>query len=286
MQIKNYLQILLTSSLWGSSFLMMKYALEELNAYNISFYRILIGMLFINLLNFKKSNFPIRKHFQLALVGLLWMSFPFYLFAKAEETITSSLAGLINGSTPIFISLIAVLVFKDKILKKQIIYLITGFIGIYFVSFGFSNAFEDLNLGALLALLASISYGFAANIVQSLIKEYGSLQTLKIALRYATVISFILLILNSSFTLPTYEISLFPMLLLGIGSSGIAFLSFYNLIDDVGAIAGSITVYIIPIFSMIFGYIFLNETTQIIQLIGIVTVIMSAFQFSKTNPSF
>ena len=283
MQIKNYLQILLTSSLWGSSFLMMKYALEELNAYNISFYRILIGMLFINLLNFKKSNFPIRKHFQLALVGLLWMSFPFYLFAKAEETITSSLAGLINGSTPIFISLIAVLVFKDKILKKQIIYLITGFIGIYFVSFGFSNAFENLNLGALLALLASISYGFAANIVQSLIKEYGSLQTLKIALRYATVISFILLILNSSFTLPTYEISLFPMLLLGIGSSGIAFLSFYNLIDDVGAIAGSITVYIIPIFSMIFGYIFLNETTQIIQLIGIVTVIMSAFQFSKTK---
>jgi len=283
MQIKNYLQILLTSSLWGSSFLMMKYALEELNAYNISFYRILIGMLFINLLNFKKSNFPIHKHFQLALVGLLWMSFPFYLFAKAEETITSSLAGLINGSTPIFISLIAVLVFKDKILKKQIIYLITGFIGIYFVSFGFSNALEDLNLGALLALLASISYGFAANIVQSLIKEYGSLQTLKIALRYATVISFILLILNSSFTLPTYEISLFPMLLLGIGSSGIAFLSFYNLIDDVGAIAGSITVYIIPIFSMIFGYIFLNETTQIIQLIGIVTVIMSAFQFSKTK---
>jgi len=260
---------------------MMKYALEELNAYNISFYRILIGMLFINLLNFKKSNFPIRKHFQLALVGLLWMSFPFYLFAKAEETITSSLAGLINGSTPIFISLIAVLVFKDKILKKQIIYLITGFIGIYFVSFGFSNAFEDFNLGAMLALLASVSYGFAANIVQSLIKEYGSLQTLKIALRYATVISFILLTINSSLSVPTYDISLFPMLMLGIGSSGIAFLSFYNLIDDVGAIAGSITVYIIPIFSMIFGYIFLNETTQLIQLIGIVTVIMSAFQFSK-----
>tara|TARA_A100000164_G_scaffold362039_1_gene377520 strand:- start:263 stop:1117 length:855 start_codon:yes stop_codon:yes gene_type:complete len=281
MQIKNYLQILLTSSLWGSSFLMMKYALEELDAYNISFYRILIGMLFINILNFKKTNFPIRKHFQLSLVGILWMSFPFYLFAKAEETITSSLAGLINGSTPIFISLIAVLIFKNKILNKQIIYLLTGFIGIYFVSFGFSNVFEDFNLGAMLALLASVSYGFAANIVQSLIKEYGSLQTLKIALRYATVISFILLNVNSSLSVPTYEISLFPILMLGIGSSGIAFLSFYNLIDDVGAIAGSITVYIIPIFSMIFGYIFLNETTQLIQLIGIVTVIVSAFQFTK-----
>ena len=71
------------------------------------------------------------------------------------------------------------------------------------------------------------------------------------------------------------------MLLLGVGSSGIAFLSFYNLIDDVGAVAGSITVYIIPIFSTIFGFTFLNETTEVIQLIGILIVIISAFLFSR-----
>jgi len=273
--------MLLTSSLWGSSFLMMKYALEELDAFNIAFYRILIGMVFINLIDLKKTSFSLRQHFELSMVGLLWMSFPFYLFAKAEETITSSLAGLINGSTPIFISLVAVLIFKNMITKKQIFYLITGFVGIYFVSFGFNNAFSEFNLGAFLALLASVSYGFAANIVQPLIKEHGSLITLKIALRYATIISLVLLIFNSTPSLPTYNISLFPMLLLGVGSSGIAFLSFYNLIDDVGAVAGSITVYIIPIFSTIFGFTFLNETTGIIQLIGIIIVIFSAFQFSK-----
>jgi len=273
--------MLLTSSLWGSSFLMMKYALEELDAFNIAFYRILIGMVFINLIDLKKTSFSLRQHFELSMVGLLWMSFPFYLFAKAEETITSSLAGLINGSTPIFISLVAVLIFKNMITKKQIFYLITGFVGIYFVSFGFNNAFSEFNLGAFLALLASVSYGFAANIVQPLIKEHGSLITLKIALRYATIISLVLLIINSTPSLPTYNISLFPMLLLGVGSSGIAFLSFYNLIDDVGAVAGSITVYIIPIFSTVFGFTFLNETTGIIQLIGIIIVIFSAFQFSK-----
>ena len=273
--------MLVTSSLWGSSFLMMKYALEELDAFNIAFYRILIGMIFINLINFKKTSFSLSEHFKLSLVGLLWMSFPFYLFAKAEETITSSLAGLINGATPIFVSLVAVLVFKNKITKKQILYLITGFVGIYFVSFGLSNAFGELNLGTLLALLASVSYGFAANIVQPLIKEHGSLKTLKIALRYATIISLVLLIINSGPSLPSYNISLFPMLLLGVGSSGIAFLSFYNLIDDVGTVAGSITVYIIPIFSTIFGFTFLNETTEVIQLIGILIVIISAFLFSR-----
>ena len=273
--------MLLTSSLWGSSFLMMKYALEELDAFNIAFYRILIGMIFINLIDFKKTSFSLRQHFELSMVGLLWMSFPFYLFAKAEETITSSLAGLINGSTPIFISLVAVLVFKNKITKKQILYLITGFVGIYFVSFGFTNAFSELNLGALLALLASVSYGFAANIVQPLIKDYGAIPTLKISLRYATLFSFIMLLPNSDIVLPSISDSLFPILLLGIGSSGIAFVSFYNLINDVGAVAGSITVYIIPIFSTIFGFVFLNEYTNNVQLVGIVIVILSAYRFSK-----
>jgi hypothetical protein len=64
--------------------------------------------------------------------------------------------------------------------------------------------------------------------------------------------SFILFIVNSEFLMPTPGGSLIYMLILGIGGSGIAFLSFYSLIDDVGAIFGSITVYIIPIFSVIF----------------------------------
>ena len=281
MKIVNYFQILLTSALWGSSFLMMKYALEELDPFQISFYRIFIGMVFINLLNIKKVNIPLSQHKYLALVGTLWMALPFFLFAKAEETISSSLAGLINGSTPIFISLIAYVVFKENISNIQKTYLVTGFLGIYLVSFGFNNALLDLNLGAFLALLASISYGFAANIVQPLIKKYGSLNTLKIALRNGALFSFIALLPSSSLVLPTVGVSLFPMLLLGIGSSGIAFLSFYKLIDDVGAVAGSITVYIIPIFSVIFGYMFLNEYTSSIQMIGIFIVIISAYQFSK-----
>jgi len=281
MKLINYFQILLTSSLWGSSFLMMKYALEELDPFQISFYRIFIGMVFINLLNIKKVSIPLSQHTYLALVGTLWMALPFFLFAKAEETISSSLAGLINGSTPIFISLIAYVVFKENISNIQKTYLITGFLGIYLVSFGFNSFLLDLNLGAFLALLASISYGFAANIVQPLIKKYGSLNTLKIALRYGALFSFIALLPNSSLVLPTVEIALFPMILLGIGSSGIAFLSFYKLIDDVGAVAGSITVYIIPIFSVVFGYIFLDEYTSNIQMIGIFVVIISAYQFSK-----
>ena len=90
-----------------------------------------------------------------------------------------------------------------------------------------------------------------------------------------------MLLPNSDIVLPSISDSLFPILLLGIGSSGIAFVSFYNLINDVGAVAGSITVYIIPIFSTIFGFVFLNEYTNNVQFVGIVIVILSAYRFSK-----
>ena len=238
-------------------------------------------MIFINIIFIKKTPFPKKNHKNLALIGMLWMALPFYLFAKAEETISSSLAGLINGSTPIFVGLIAVLIYKENITKMQKFYLGLGFVGIYLVSFGLSNFLNDLNIGALLALIASISYGFAANIVQPLIKDFGAIPTLKISLRYATLFSLIMLLPNSNISLPSISDSLFPILLLGVGSSGIAFVSFYSLINDVGAVAGSITVYIIPIFSTIFGFVFLNEYTNNIQLIGIVIVIISAYRFSK-----
>ena len=275
MLAKNYFQMLLTSSLWGSSFLLMKLALVELTPFHISFYRIFIGMVFINLFSTKIDKLSKKDHVNIALVGFLWMSLPFYLFAASEETISSSLAGLINGSTPIFISLVGVMFFNEKISRIQ---------KYYFKSiFGFEKININPEIGTFLALIASISYGFAANIVQPLIKKIGALSVLKIALRYGTVFSLILFLFSTRLIIPSFNESLFPILLLGIGSSGIAFLSFYKLIDDAGTIIGSITVYLVPIFSMIFGYIFLNEETSSVQIIGIGIIIFSAYMFSNSD---
>jgi drug/metabolite transporter (DMT)-like permease len=177
----------------------------------------------------------------------------------------------------------AVLFFKQRISNIKKVYLFSGFVGIYILTFGFQIANLELNKGIVLALLASISYGLAANIVQPLIKTYGALNTTRMVLRYASLFSFILFSLNSDYLLPTLEGSLPSILILGIGGSGIAFLSFYKLIDDVGAIFGSITVYIIPIFSVIFGYLFLNETTSLSQIYGIIVIVLSAYLFTRTN---
>ena len=283
MQIKNLFLALVTSSIWGSSFLMIKYSLDELNPSDIALYRILIGALFVNIFVRTKEKIDKADHIKFVIVSFFWMALPFYMFGIAEQTITSSLAGLINGSTPIFVAFIAVVFYRLRITNLQIIYIFSGFIGVGLITL--SGGINDLsfNIGSIFALIASISYGIAVNIVEPLIKKYESYIVLKIVMRYASLLSLILYGFTASFKLPTLQISLIPMLILGIGGTGIAFLTYYKLLDNVGRISSSFIVYMIPIFSIFFGYQFLNEITYAIQFVGIGVILNSAFLYSRTR---
>ena len=282
MNFKNFILALVTSSIWGSSFLMIKYSLEELNPSDIAIYRILIGALFINIFVRAKENIIKTDNVKIFIISFFWMALPFYMFGIAEQTITSSLAGLINGSTPIFVAFIAVIFYKLKVTKIQILYIFTGFIGVGLISL--SEGINDLSfdIGFIYALIASISYGIAVNMVEPLIKKYDSLIVIKMVIRYALLISLLMLGPTASFKLPTVEVSLIPMLILGIGSTGIAFLTYYKLLESVGRISSSFIVYMIPIFSIYFGYQFLNEITNSIQFLGIGVILTSAFLYSRT----
>ena len=282
MNFKNFILALVTSSIWGSSFLMIKYSLEELNPSDIAIYRILIGALFINIFVRAKENIIKTDNVKIFIISFFWMALPFYMFGIAEQTITSSLAGLINGSTPIFVAFIAVIFYKLKVTKIQILYIFTGFIGVGLISL--SEGISDLSfdIGFIYALIASISYGIAVKMVEPLIKKYDSLIVIKMVIRYALLISLLMLGPSASFKLPTVEVSLIPMLILGIGSTGIAFLTYYKLLESVGRISSSFIVYMIPIFSIYFGYQFLNEITNSIQFLGIGVILTSAFLYSRT----
>ena len=282
MQIKNLFLALVTSSIWGSSFLMIKYSLDELNPSDIALYRILIGALFVNIFVRTKEKIDKADHIKFVIVSFFWMALPFYMFGIAEQTITSSLAGLINGSTPIFVAFIAVVFYRLRITKLQIIYIFSGFIGVGLITLSGGINELSFNIGSIFALIASISYGIAVNIVEPLIKKYESYIVLKIVMRYASLLSLILYGFTASFKVPTLQVSLIPMLILGIGGTGIAFLTYYKLLDNVGRISSSFIVYMIPIFSIFFGYQFLNEITYAIQFVGIGVILTSAFLYSRT----
>ena len=74
MQIKNLFLALVTSSIWGSSFLMIKYSLDELNPSDIALYRILIGALFVNIFVRTKEKIDKADHIKFVIVSFFWMA--------------------------------------------------------------------------------------------------------------------------------------------------------------------------------------------------------------------
>jgi len=285
MKLKNYFYLLFTAGVWGSSFLMIKYSLQELSEFDIALYRILLPTIVLNIFNRDKVDILKEDYKYFLILGVIYMTLPFYLFALAEKTITSALAGLINGSTPIFVALIAILFYKEKVTLLQKIFITTGFVGVVVLSVGGQSIASGSSKGILYALIASICYGVAINMVQPLLKKYTPIGALKMLLRSASFSSILLLAPFSTWTIPSFSVSLFPILLLGIGSSGFAFLTFYKLIDDVGAVPSIVTVNIIPIFSILFGYIFLKEITTSTQLIGVSIIVISAIFFTRIKES-
>ena len=285
MKLINYFYLFFTAGLWGSSFLMIKYSLQELSEFDIALYRILLPAIMLNILNRDKVRILKEDYKYFLILGITYMTVPFYLFALAEKTITSALAGLINGSTPIFVALIAIFFYKEKVTVLQKILIATGFVGVVVLSTGSQGIIYGSSKGILYALVASICYGISINMIQPLLKKYTPVGTLKILLRSASLFSILLLGPFSTWTIPSFSVSLFPLLLLGIGSSGLAFLTFYKLIDDVGAVPSSVTVNIIPIFSILFGYFFLQEMTSVTQLIGVSIIVISAIFFTRIKVS-
>ena len=84
MKAKNYVQLILTAALWGSSFLKIKYSLYELSSFDIAIYRIILGTLLVNLLYRKKVNIKKNDYKYFFVLGFLYMTLPFFLFALAE----------------------------------------------------------------------------------------------------------------------------------------------------------------------------------------------------------
>ena len=212
MKLINYFQLFFTSALWGSSFLMIKFSLEELSPFDIAMYRILLPAIVINLLYRKQVTVSKSDYKQFFILGIIYMALPFFLFALAEETITSALAGLINGSTPIFVALIALIFYKEKVTTAQKILLTSGFIGIIILSFGGQKALYGSTEGILYALGASICYGISINMIQPLLKKYTPMGTLKILLLFASFISILLLGPFSTWSIPYYSISLYLLI--------------------------------------------------------------------------
>src|SRR3954469_25612468 len=169
----NWLLFLVLSIIWGSSFILMKHSKEELSAAQIAALRIFsASVVFLPVAIFHIKKIPSKKILIIILSGITGNLLPAFLFAYAiTKNIDSSLAAILNSFTPIFVVLIAIVIFQDKIKIQKIIGVVIGFVGLTLLFLLWKGvSFENFKY-ALLILLATILYGVNVNMVGHFLKD-------------------------------------------------------------------------------------------------------------------
>jgi drug/metabolite transporter (DMT)-like permease len=195
---------------------------------------------------------------RIAFLGLIWIGLPMLLFPVAQQWITSSVAGMINGAMPLFATAWSVVLLRRFPGRRQQAGLALGFVGIAAISWPELQGSRATTLGVGLVVLAIALYGLAANVAVPLQQRYGALPVL---LR-AQLAALVVVVPFGLWSLPGSTWgwpSALAMLPLGVLGTGVAFVLMTTLVGRVGASRGSIAIYFIPVVAILLGVGVLGE---------------------------
>jgi drug/metabolite transporter (DMT)-like permease len=264
----NWLLFVLLALIWGSSFILMKKSAEELDGWQIGALRIFsAGVVFLPFALFHLGKLPKNKILLIVLTGLLGNLFPAFLFGIAiQQKIESSLAGILNSLTPLFVIVIGILFFRARVENKKIAGVIIGFIGLFLLSI-MKGPVNISDIGfTLLILLATVFYGLNVNIIGTYLKGEDPVKIATVSIAFLIIPTGIFLWANPvSFATEEMRMSIGAAALLGILGSAIATLLFYTLIKKAGGLFASLVTYAIPIVAIFWGLL-AHEDVGLVQL--------------------
>lgn len=268
--------------MWGSSFLLIDIGLDHLHPTAVAWLRIVFGAAALACIPAARRTIRPADWWAVGLLGLTWMVMPFTLLAFAQQSIASSLAGMINGAAPLFTAVIAAIWLRRPPTGKQLTGLVIGFAGVLAINWQAGQGSQGTALGVGLVLVATLLYGVAFNLAEPLEERNGALPVIwRAQLLAATMAAPAGLIgtTSSSFSWS----SLLAVVALGLFSTGLAFAAFTTLVGRVGAARGSITVYFIPVVAIVLGVVLRDETVATLAIGGTALVLLGAYLTSRRS---
>lgn len=265
---------------WGASFLFIDVALDSLSPGVITWLRAVLGAAALALIPGARRPVGPGSWPQVALLGFTWIAIPFTLFPIAQQWIDSSLAGILNAAMPLFAATIAALMLRRLPRAIHLAGLILGFIGVVLVTLPSWGEGDNAALGIILVLLATVFYGFSANIAVPLQQAHGALPVVLRAQAVAAVatLPYALFGLADSSVDPA---GLGAVFMLGVFGTGVALVVMASLVGRVGATRGGVAIYFIPVVAVILGVVFRDESVAPLAVIGMVVVLAGAYLTSR-----
>lgn len=274
------------SAVWGASFLFIDIGLDSLEPGLITLLRVGLGALTLLVAvsaGGKGLGLPDAEDRRtIALLGLIWVAVPFTIFPLAQEHVNSAIAGLLNGATPIFATLIAARFLGQRTRGTQLLGILVGFIGILLISAPSVDDGSSQTVGVAMILAATVLYGFSMNIAPPLQQKYGSVQLMAWVLAVATVLTLpfgLAGIGGSSFEWGPIAAVAF----LGVAGTGLAYAMLGSLVGRVGGPRGSIITYAIPVVALVLGTTFRDDQVSRLAVLGVLIVMAGAYLASRST---
>jgi drug/metabolite transporter (DMT)-like permease len=264
------LDFIALAAIWGASFLFMRLSAVEFGALPTAALRVAVAALFLLPLMLLHGLGPqLRRHWKPALlVGLLNSGIPFACYAFALLHITTGLSSILNATVPLFGALVAWVWLKDRPHATNLVGLAIGFAGVALLAGGNASfkpaAGSDWfaawapNLAIAACLLATLCYALAASFTKRYLSGLPPLVTATGSQIGATLG----LALPALWLRPTAmpgPLAWLALLASGILCTGVAYILYFRLIERAGPARALAVTFLIPVFALLYGAVFLGE---------------------------
>ncbi|MFE9933904.1 DMT family transporter [Streptomyces sp. NPDC005533] len=277
------------SVVWGFSFLLIKVGTQAYPPFQVALGRVLFGALaLLAVLLVRREKLPrgLRTWGHLGVAALLLNTAPFSLFAYAELSIPSTLAGICNATSPLWgMALSMVALSEDRPTRRRFAGLGLGFLGVLIV-LGAWQGFSGVDArGTALALLAALCYPIGWIYVRrTLAGTPGSPVALTGGQLMVSTLQ--LSLVSALFTTAPSSFPLWPtvsVIALGALGTGMALQMQYRLVTEVGPTTAQMVTYFIPVIATAAGVLVLGEQLHWNTPVG-AAIVLAGAALSQTRP--
>lgn len=299
MKTKDWFAFIVLGLVWGSSFLWIKIAVQEISPLMLVSLRLLFGILFLAVAAlFVRPRLPDQRGVWIALIilGFTNTAIPYLLITWGEQYIDSAVAAILNATTPLFTMLIAQFFLRDdRMTLLRLVGLLIGFTGIVVlvsrdltgglaqVTLAASASLKTIKptnylviLGQLAVLLASLLYAASSVFARRTTKGLSPVVVSLIPLLGADAVLWMTTYtVDAPFLLPETGLTWLAVLWLGLLGTGMAFLLYFYLLHSVGPTRTTLVTYVFPIVGVILGVLILDERLDWNLALGCALVVSS-----------
>lgn len=274
MKTADYTRLVLLAALWGGSFIFMRLAAPAFGTVLTAEGRLLIaGLVLAAWFRFTGFKPQLRRHWKAyAAVGLVNLALPSLFYAFALRHIPASMGAVLNSTSPMFGALLAALFLGERLSARKAAGCAAGIAGVALVVQPGALAQTPMFGYAVAACLAAcLCYGYNG----VLMKRYASVPSRGFAVGGQLAAALLLLPLTP-FSPPTAAIGAIEisnMLALALLGNALGFVMYFRLIADVGATRALTVTYLIPLFGLFWGMLFLGESLPASALAGGVLIL-------------